>query len=55
VRLVDGYLAAAILLGLVVNAALDWWWADPIAGLVIVFYGLREGREALRTTTAATP
>ena len=48
--LIDAYLAAAVLLGLVANAALDWWWADPLAGLVIVYYGLREGREALRTS-----
>jgi divalent metal cation (Fe/Co/Zn/Cd) transporter len=48
VTLIDGYLAAAVLLGLLANAALQWWWADPVAGLVIVYYGLREGREALR-------
>jgi divalent metal cation (Fe/Co/Zn/Cd) transporter len=48
VTLIDAYLAAAVLLGLVLNTALDWWWADPLAGLVIVYYGLREGREALR-------
>jgi divalent metal cation (Fe/Co/Zn/Cd) transporter len=48
VTLVDAYLAAAVLLGLVANAGLDWWWADPVAGLVIVYYGLREGRQALR-------
>jgi divalent metal cation (Fe/Co/Zn/Cd) transporter len=47
VTLIDAYLAAAVLLGLVANAALDWWWADPLAGLVIVYYGLREGRQAL--------
>ena len=29
------------------NAALGWWWADPLAGFVIVFYGLKEGWEAL--------
>ncbi len=48
VTLVDAYLAAAVLLGLALNATLSWWWADPLAGLVIVFYGLREGRKALR-------
>ncbi len=48
VTLVDAYLAAAVLLGLALNALLGWWWADPLAGLVIVFYGLREGRKALR-------
>lgn len=29
------------------NTAVGWWWADPLAGLVIVYYGLREGRQAL--------
>jgi len=47
VTLVDAYLAAAVLLGLVLNAALGWWWADPLAGFVIVFYGVKEGWEAL--------
>jgi divalent metal cation (Fe/Co/Zn/Cd) transporter len=47
VTLVDAYLAAGVLLGLVLNAALGWWWADPLAGLVIVFYGVKEGRKAL--------
>jgi len=49
VTLIDAYLAAAVLLGLVLNAAAGWWWADPLAGLVIVCYGLREGRQALTT------
>jgi divalent metal cation (Fe/Co/Zn/Cd) transporter len=49
VTLIDAYLAAAVLLGLLTNAALSWWWADPLAGLVIVYYGLREGRQALRS------
>jgi divalent metal cation (Fe/Co/Zn/Cd) transporter len=47
VTLVDAYLAAAVLIGLVLNAALGWWWADPLAGVVIVFYGLKEGWAAL--------
>ena len=47
VTLVDGYLAAAVLVGLVLNAAFGWWWADPLAGFVIVVYGVREGLEAL--------
>jgi divalent metal cation (Fe/Co/Zn/Cd) transporter len=46
VTLVDAYLAAAVLIGLVLNAALGWWWADPVAGLVIVVYALRESRAA---------
>lgn len=47
VTFVDGYLAGAVLIGLVFNAAFGWWWADPLAGFVIVFYGLKEGWEAL--------
>jgi divalent metal cation (Fe/Co/Zn/Cd) transporter len=52
VTLVDAYLAGAVLVGLVLNASLGWWWADPLAGLVIVFYGLREGWDALHHETA---
>jgi len=33
-----------VLFGLVLNAALDAWWADPLAGFVIAIYGLREAR-----------
>jgi divalent metal cation (Fe/Co/Zn/Cd) transporter len=47
VTLIDAYLAGAVLLGLVGNVTLGWWWADPLAGLVIVYYGIREAREAL--------
>jgi divalent metal cation (Fe/Co/Zn/Cd) transporter len=45
VTLVDGILALAVLLGLVLNAALGWWWADPAAGYVLVYYATREARE----------
>jgi divalent metal cation (Fe/Co/Zn/Cd) transporter len=46
VTLVDAYLAGAVLVGLALNALFGWWWADPLASLVIVFYGLREGLHA---------
>jgi divalent metal cation (Fe/Co/Zn/Cd) transporter len=46
VTLIDGLLATAVLAGLVLNATAGWWWADPLAGLVIVYYGLRETRHA---------
>lgn len=46
VTLIDAYLAGAVLVGVVLNALLGWWWADPLAGLVIVYYGAREGWEA---------
>ena len=48
VTTVDGILAAAVLVGLVLNAALGWWWADPAAAYVLVYYGAREARHALR-------
>ena len=33
-----------MLIGLVFNTAFGVWWADPLAGFVIVFYGLKEAR-----------
>ncbi|HEX8631312.1 MAG TPA: cation transporter [Catenuloplanes sp.] len=42
------YLSVVVLVGLLVNAALDWWWADPIAALVIAAVAVREGVEAWR-------
>jgi divalent metal cation (Fe/Co/Zn/Cd) transporter len=44
VTLVDGILAVAVLVGLVFNVAFGWWWADPVAGYVLVFYAAREVR-----------
>lgn len=40
------YLSAALLVGLLLNAALGWWWADPVVGLVVAWLAVREGREA---------
>jgi divalent metal cation (Fe/Co/Zn/Cd) transporter len=42
---VDGLLATAVLAGLALNAGLGWWWADPLAGYVLVYYAAREVRE----------
>jgi len=42
VTLIDGVLAAAVLIGLALNALAGAWWADPLAGFVIVFYGAKE-------------
>lgn len=42
VTLIDAMLATAVLLGLLLNAATGAWWADPLAGFVIVYYGARE-------------
>jgi divalent metal cation (Fe/Co/Zn/Cd) transporter len=49
VTLVDGILAAAVLLGLLLNTAFGWWFADPLAGYVLVFYAAREVREIFRS------
>jgi divalent metal cation (Fe/Co/Zn/Cd) transporter len=38
--------AAAVLLSILANAAIGWWWLDPIAGLGIAGLAVREGREA---------
>ncbi len=51
VTLIDGLLATAVLIGLVLNAAVGWWWADPAAAFVIIYYGVREGWHALHETT----
>ncbi len=40
------YLSVILLVGLVVDATLDWWWADPLAALGIAVLAVREGREA---------
>jgi divalent metal cation (Fe/Co/Zn/Cd) transporter len=47
VTVVDGALATATLIGLTLNAAAGWWWADVVAGLAIVAYAIREGRHLL--------
>ncbi len=48
VTLIDGILATAVLAGLVLNAALGWWRADPAAGYVLVCYAVREARAIFR-------
>jgi divalent metal cation (Fe/Co/Zn/Cd) transporter len=42
------YLSAAVLVGLGANALLGWWWADPLAALVIAGVAVREGLESWR-------
>ncbi|HZF41598.1 MAG TPA: cation transporter [Blastocatellia bacterium] len=45
------YLSAILLVGLLLNALLGWWWADPLAALVMAPVIVREGVEALRGKT----
>ncbi|MFP5019742.1 cation diffusion facilitator family transporter [Pseudonocardia sp. 1LY6.1] len=49
------YLSAAVLVGLVLNAALGWWWADPVAGLVLAALAVREGVNAWRGEGCCAP
>jgi divalent metal cation (Fe/Co/Zn/Cd) transporter len=46
--LLCSYLSAILLVGLVLNATVGWWWADPLAGLGIAYLAVREGLEAWR-------
>src|SRR6478672_3822031 len=42
------YLSAILLAGLILNAVLGWWWADPVAALTMVPIIANEGRQGLR-------
>lgn len=44
--IVCAWLSATTLMGLVLNALLGWWWADPVAALLMVPLIVREGLEA---------
>jgi divalent metal cation (Fe/Co/Zn/Cd) transporter len=46
--LLCAYLSATLLVGLTLNGALGWWWADPVAGLAIAGFMVREGFEIFR-------
>ena len=47
-NMVCAYLSIALLVGLGANALFGWWWADPLAGLVIAGIAVREGLESWR-------
>lgn len=49
------YLSAVLLAGLVLNAVLGWYWADPLAALVIAAVAVKEGRDAWRGETCCRP
>lgn len=49
------YLSGVLLVGLIVNATLGWWWADPLAALVIAAVAVKEGREAWRGDACCAP
>jgi divalent metal cation (Fe/Co/Zn/Cd) transporter len=47
-NMICAYLSIALLVGLLANALVGWWWADPLAALVIAGVAIREGRESWR-------
>ena len=50
---VCSYLSLTLLSGLGLNALFDWWWADPIAALVMLPFVLHEGRVAIEQAREA--
>lgn len=48
VTFIDGLLATAVLAGILLDTLAGWWWADPAAGLVIVYYAVREAVTIIR-------
>lgn len=48
VTFIDGLLATAVLGGVLLDDLAGWWWADPAAGLVIVYYAIREAWHIFR-------
>jgi divalent metal cation (Fe/Co/Zn/Cd) transporter len=47
------YLSGALLIGLLANAALGWWWADPFVALAIAATATREARDSWRGNACA--
>jgi divalent metal cation (Fe/Co/Zn/Cd) transporter len=47
------YLSAILLGGLLLNAVLGWWWADPVAGLVMAPIIGKEGMDGIRGKSCA--
>ena len=48
VTMIDGILATAVLASLMLNSFVGWWWADPVAGYVILYYAICEARGSLK-------
>jgi divalent metal cation (Fe/Co/Zn/Cd) transporter len=54
VTFIDGVLAVAVLLGIVLDFGFGWWWADPVAGYVIVYYAISEAVHIFRPGAVAS-
>jgi divalent metal cation (Fe/Co/Zn/Cd) transporter len=48
------YLSVILLAGLLLNAVLGWWWADPIAALIMAPIVAKEGLEGVKGKTCCT-
>lgn len=46
------YMAGALLVGLALNRLFGWWWADPLAAVVLLYWLVPEAREALEGAKA---
>jgi divalent metal cation (Fe/Co/Zn/Cd) transporter len=51
---IDAALAFGVLLGLAANALFGWWWADPVAALLVAGAATREGIENLEEANELT-
>ena len=51
ITVIDGALAVAVLVGVALNAAVGWWWADLVARWCVV-YGTREAPHAWQEASA---
>lgn len=45
--IICSYLSGILLIGLALNLICGWWWADPVAGLIMVVFIIKEGWEAV--------
>jgi divalent metal cation (Fe/Co/Zn/Cd) transporter len=49
------YLSVILLAGLVLNPTLGWWWADPIAALIMVPLVAKEGLDGVKNQACCSP
>jgi len=53
--IIDAALALGVLIGLAANALFGWWWADPVAALLVAVAASREGLENLEEARELSP
>lgn len=53
--IIDAALALGVLIGLAANAIVGWWWADPVAALLVAIAAAREGFENLEDAGELSP